>query len=224
MLAIALIPSGGCRLVAEATCTSACHTSLEATVGESKRWCKKPPFSACQWPWRSRLHGATIRRCHCRVRLPCIGGRPILPSWTWVQWPWSFLLTMQPNSPATFKPAKLLQPTSIPWWVVTLRFWLLLLRGLLTLWRYPSRTWRISWRITKTRLWTILNPPGEMWLVSGSGQIELCGKVGFLMKVKLGEAGLESVFFWKDFSLQKTWEKYFQVDVETAFHPVFFPG
>ena len=87
MLAIALIPSGGCRLVAEATCTSACHTSLEATVGESKRWCKKPPFSACQWPWRSRLHGVTIRRCHCRVRLPCIGGRPILPSLTWVQWP-----------------------------------------------------------------------------------------------------------------------------------------
>ena len=37
MLAIALIPSGGCPLVAEATCTSACHTSLEATVGESKR-------------------------------------------------------------------------------------------------------------------------------------------------------------------------------------------
>ena len=208
-LAIALIPSGGCPLVAEATCTSACHTSLEATVGESKRWCKKPPFSACQWPWRSRLHGATIRRCHCRVRSPCIGGRPILPSWTWVQWPWSFLLTMQPNSPATFKPAKLLQPTSIPWSVVTLRFWLLLLRGLLTLWRYPSRTWRISWRITKTRLWTILNPPGEMWLVSGSGQIELCGKVGFLMKVKLGEAGLESVFFLKRFQPAKNLGKIF---------------
>lgn len=121
-----------------------------------------------------------------------------------------------------FPPAKLLQRTSIPWWVVTWRFWLLLLRGLLTLWRY-SHTWRISWRITKTKLWTILNPPGEMWLVSGSGQIELCGKVGFLMKVKLGEAGLESVFFfWKDFSLQKTWEKYFQVDLETAFHPFFF--
>ena len=215
--------SGGCPLVAEATCTSACHTSLEATVGESKRWCKKPPFSACQWPWRSRLHGVTIRRCHCRVRLPCIGGRPIRPSWTWVQWPWSFLLTMQPNSPATFKPAKLLQRTSIPWWVVTWRFWLLLLRGLLTLWRYPSHTWRISWRITKTKLWTILNPPGEMWLVSGSGQIELCGKVGFLMKVKLGEAGLESVLFClKRFQPAKNLGKIFPSWLGNSISSVFF--
>ena len=31
-------------------------------------------------------------------------------------------------------------------------------------------------------------------------------------------------FFLKRFQPAKTWETYFQVDVETAFHPVFFPG